>query len=533
MKTTAKSEPGKNNLLFDLTDAGADFRNRWRALFFLFVWLVLSGIAMAATVFTAQETQHRYVLIAMSFLKYLPLIGVANSLARLKAAKYLNDVYELDNEDIAAAFLEEAAFGQAHHKITIKNGKIKDEDIHSPLILIGGPGYVQVNLDNAALLEKANGEPDVIYPRTAAWRLGSFERLREIGDPEDELKREYAIINLREQIFRIPSVRSRTKDGIPVEARDIKATFNVLHQQKQNRAAAQDGEDFAFDENAVRTLVYKQTTITPKQTNLSDAGFPWNMTIIPLIIEEIEQVISSHTSNEIVASIGQKEIESIMAAEQTAAQMRVEITGKQPATTGGGGAANAVARSISRAAIAERFYHPPFTDKAANLGVHLNWIDVGTWEAAAPIREKIKNAWKTASENMKKHGMVEKWKKKHTDEEILGLIDVVALSFAGKTAGVGDRGKDMTAKEAQKMAQEHPELLENPKFVERYASTDSSKKTPIGVAFEMLKAFRKELLAGQALIAEKDKPSEAKQADLEKINQTLEYINAFLSKKSV
>jgi hypothetical protein len=524
MKKTIKREPGKS-LLFDLTEEGAKFRSKWRGPVIMLIWLGLSAIAML-TVFFAEFPIHKYILVGLSLAKYIPLLIVVYSLARQKAAKYLDDVYELDDDAAASAFLEEAAFGQAHHKVTIKNGKITEKDELSPLILIGGPGFIQVNLDNLALLEKATGEPEIIYPRKNTWRLGSFERLREIGDSDEVGRREYAIINLREQKYSIPSVRSRTKDGIPVEARGIKATFNVLRHKDEQR-----GEEFPFDEKAARTLVYKQTTVTPKQTNLSDAGFPWNTTIVPLIIAEIEQVISSHTSNEILASIGQKEIDNISTAEQTAAQMRVEITGKQPAYTGGGQVTTLVSKSISRATITERFYHPPFTDKAAALGVHLNWIDVGTWEPSAPIRDKIKSAWKTATENIQKHGLVEKWKKQHTDEEIHNLIDVVALSFSNKLSGGsgGDKGKEMTAREAQKLAAENPELLNNPRFMEKYTQVESvSKKSPLGIAQDMLKAFRKELLAGHALIEEKDKLEE-KQADLGKIKKTLDAINIHLT----
>jgi hypothetical protein len=64
--------------------------------------------------------------------------------------------------------------------------------------------------------------------------------------------------------------------------------------------------------------------------------------------------------------------------------------------------------------------------------------------------------------------------------------------------------------------------------MERFSQGDSSKKSPINMAFEMLKAFRRELLAGEELIEEKEELTvEDKQADLEKIKKTLDSINTF------
>ena len=157
---------------------------------------------------------------------------VVYSLSRKMAARYLDDVYELHDEDLASDFLEEVTFGYGHEKITINEGRISEKDEKSPLILIGGPGSIQVNLDSVALLEKVDGEPKVIYPRNEPWKLGRFERIREIGKHDELGKREYAIINLRDQFVSGLSVKSRTKDGIPIEAQDIKVMFSILRRQQ-------------------------------------------------------------------------------------------------------------------------------------------------------------------------------------------------------------------------------------------------------------------------------------------------------------
>src|SRR5258706_15726036 len=116
------------------------------------VWLVLSGFTMILTLFGVQERLHVAILIIMSLLKYIPLLMVVYSLSRMMAARYLDDVYELNDENLASGFLEEVTFGYGRESITINEGKISEEDERSPVILIGGHRSGQGNLDSDALL---------------------------------------------------------------------------------------------------------------------------------------------------------------------------------------------------------------------------------------------------------------------------------------------------------------------------------------------------------------------------------------------
>ncbi len=105
-------------LLFGLTDKNVEFRNKWRSLVGGAVWLILSGMTMVLAILSvwgqlkAQEGPlSSVILIGMSLFKYVPLLMVVYSLSKKMAAKYLDDVYELDNEDLASDFLEEVTFG--------------------------------------------------------------------------------------------------------------------------------------------------------------------------------------------------------------------------------------------------------------------------------------------------------------------------------------------------------------------------------------------------------------------------------------
>jgi hypothetical protein len=502
------------SLLFGLTDKSVEFRNRWRGMAGLAVWLLLSGFTMILTIFGVTSQIHAAIIIGMSLLKYVPLLMVVYSLSRKMAARYLDDVYELHDEDLASNFLEEVTFGYGHEMITINEGRIPAKDEVSPIILIGGPGSIQVNLDSVALLEKVNGESKVIYPRNDPWRLGRFERIREIGKHDEVGKREYAIINLRDQFVSGLSVKSRTKDGIPIEAQGIKVLFSLLRRQQVEDDKVQ-GDAYLFDEEAVQALVYHQTIITPVPSAPSGINFPWDTTIIPLVITELEKLITSHTLSEILASISQKEIDLASTNDQTIAQMRVELTGQQTPT--GGGKESPAPNFKTRSKITAQFFDSAFKEKAAKLGVSVEWIDIGTWQLPSDlILDKHKEAWNLSRENAKNLAGVERSKKRHEMEEIIKLVDNVIIRNYEKPSGTRSFYKD---KELDKELEAFIAL--NPELKSQLIQRESSKKDATAIAQEILKAFRKELLAGKLLIEKDNRPPAEKQDELAKIEKAL------------
>jgi hypothetical protein len=485
-----------NSMLFGLTDQSVEFRNKWRNRARMVVWFALSLFSMTVMIPASgtKDLKHIAVIIGMSLLKYIPLLGVVYSLARMMAARYLDDVYELNDEDLASDFLEEVTFGYGHEQITVNEGKISERDEKSPLILIGGPGYIQVNLDSIALLEKVNGEPEVIHPQNGSWKLGRFERIREIGKYDEAGKREYAIINLRDQFVNGLSVRSRTKDGIPIEAQGIKVMFSILR-RKQTEEDKLQGDAYLFDERAVQALVYDQTIITRGPAIPHGITFPWDTTVIPLVISELEELITSHTLSEILASISQKEIDSASTNEQTIEQMRVEMTGKQTAVgkqTAEDTPNKSSAPSFkSRSMIIAQFFDSKFKEKAAKLGISVEWIDIGTWQFPTTlILDKHKEAWGLARDNAKKRSAIERYKKRREMTEILKLIDTVII-----------------------------------KNYEKNITSHKPKDTAAIIAREMLKTFRKEIRAAQMLIENDSRPREEKQIELANIDKALHNIS--------
>jgi hypothetical protein len=456
----------------------------------------------------AQGRTNIAIVIGMSFVKYIPLLMVVYNLARLMAARYLDDVYELNDEDLASDFLEEVTFGYGRGQITINEGKISEKDERSPLILIGGPGSIQVNLDSIALLETVTGEPEVIYPRSAAWKLGRFERIREIGKFDEVGKREYAIINLRDQFIGKLSVKSRTKDGILLEAHDIKVIFSILRRQTDSDKV--QGDAYLFDERAVQALVYNQTIITPEPANSSGINFPWDTTVIPLVIFELEKLIRSHNLGEILASISQKELDTAFTNDQTVAQMRLKMTGQQ----GKMGSRREAPKFASRSKITALFFEKEFKEKAAKLGVSIQWIDIGTWQLPSSlILEKHKKAWELSRQNASKRSTVERSQKKREVEEILKIVDKIVVKNFEKKADVPKLSNEEIEKLSVPALREYQQQLQQPH--------GSQKKNHKAIAQEMLNAFRMELRGAKELIEKESKSLEEKTADLANIDKAL------------
>lgn len=505
--------------LFALTDDSVEYRNQIRTYARLAVWGILSGLSLVTFFFFAENTLERLAVLGLSLLKYLPLLAVVYALARRKAASYLADIFELEDESIADDFIEEVTFGEGHEQITINEGKISEKDELSPIILIGGPGYVQVNLDSVALLERVDGTPEIIHPRGKPWKLGRFERIREIGKYDEVGKREYAIINLRDQFVRGLSVKSRTKDGIPLEAQDIKVLFSILRKPKSE---APENDPYHFDEKAVYALVYDQIIITPPPSKTSGVSFPWDTTVIPLITSELESLITSRNLSEILASISHKEIDALNDNEATNIQMRLEMTGEQTVASGAG--SFHTPNFESRSKITAQFFSDEFKEKAAKLGVAIHWIDIGTWQLPSEmILEELKNGWQMMRENARRRSDIERSAKRHEMQELIDLVNHVIIANYNKSSSSGSsrRLSEKEYLELAKIIEDNPDIAYSPMMQQRFSSNAASKRDANTVALEILRAFRREFIAARELIQKENRSPVEKQAEITRINKAL------------
>ena len=290
-----------------------------------------------------------HTLFSWEVMTYVILGLLTFGLAFEFAVIYLDDIFELNDIPTARRFLIQAAFSLPwYDTIHIENGDIRPIDRSRPLTRIGGPGKVQVSIENACIFERIDGTVVVVGPTNQNYwgthRLEGFERLR-------------GVIDLRDQTAN-PDVVGRTRDGIPITVKNIRMLYSVIRPGDQTPTL---NHPYPFTDEAIKKLVYDQNrdTITGAMNSL--------------VMVALRTFLGTRLLSEVLAAITANDIERLRGL-----------------TTSDGliGATVWAPNRVQRPDVAERnFYDPnetngffaPFIERAARDGVQLNWIDVGTW----------------------------------------------------------------------------------------------------------------------------------------------------------
>lgn len=338
-------------------------------------------------------------------LQYIPIFLASFFIALESAAIYLADIFELEEVgvgvgvSVARSFIQEVALTGSDETIRITQGEISDEHRHSSNFLIGGPGKVIVDLDSVALFEKPDGTPHIIGPTGKQPRgratLDGFERFRQAIDIRDHY------VDLRDQDPKSQAVKSRSLDGIPITATDVRLMFSVYRGENPKKA---DQFPYPFSREAIEQIVYKASSkVTPDQPNPSSYEFSWINNMIGLIRGRLGGFMSQQKLSDYLASIGMPEFEKTKQSAQLIAEQvrrltqQVDETVKDkeikppPAFT----ARHKISNLFSR-------FAEEFTKSARDNGVELHWIGVGTWKTPVDlVPEKHLEAWKLTQENVK------------------------------------------------------------------------------------------------------------------------------------
>jgi len=300
-------------------------------------------------------------------------------------AIYLADIFDIfeGSEATTRHFIMEAAFGRGYSTIHIRKGTLAEEDVDSTIIKIGGPGYVQVDLDSAVLFERPDGTPHVIGP-TGKEVIDDFERIRRV-------------IDLRDSVDTIELPPTRSRDGIIVGAKDIQFSYSIHRGETPNRSDT----PYPFSRAAVESLIYKDTRnvkpgIAPERKPEWRSG-PFKMG--GPIMGEMGSFISKRGLSEFLAAIGEPEERSLTTREQKIDQFSQLLSGINGTQTG-----NPPLKApdfSSRTFLTSLFYSQDgFQKRMADKGFRLNWIGVGTWHTPAEIiPANHRDAWKTSREN--------------------------------------------------------------------------------------------------------------------------------------
>lgn len=364
------------NWFFAFTQPAAHRRMLLLLLSALLLWLVL-----VIALFSQGRADEPLLSQLMSaffsgrILRHFLMIGLAFGLALILTAVYLDDIFELENLYVAELFIIEAAFALFYRRIRIQDGAVDPENQNSPIVQIGGPGIVDVHLENAALFEKVDGSPRVIKPTiTRPVVLDGFERLRQVVD-------------LRDQVVEM-TVTGRTQDGIPITAKDVRLVFSIYRGEVKPAPQAAFIQPYPFSEQAVLDLVYQQ-----------ESG-PWVEGMRRMIRSELRQFISQHSLSEFLTT------------------SNIEVT----------------TSLVPREEVADLFFDfaSGFSERARERGIELQWIGVGTWVLPSQIiPERHLEAWRLSYETRarKNPATLQRIREENRLAELLRLVDEVPTTF--------------------------------------------------------------------------------------------------------
>lgn len=324
--------------------------------------------------------------------QYFPIFLASFFIALQSAAIYLADVFELEEIGVAREFVWTVALSGGHQVIRVSQGEVAEPFRESPAFLIGGPGLVVVDLDSVALFEKSNGMPHVIGPGAA--RLDGFERFRQAIDIRDHY------VDLRDQDPRSQSVKSRSRDGIPITATDVRLMFSIYRGPDGKPSTALP---YPFSKEAVEQIIYRSSSrVTPDLPNPSTYEFSWINNMIGLIRGRLGGFMNQHRLTVYLASTGMPEFEKTKQREESIAEQVQQLT-QSAEEPNKASELKPPPKFTPRYEITNLFtqFAEEFTKSARNSGVELHWIGVGTWKTPVEIvPEKHLEAWKLSQENL-------------------------------------------------------------------------------------------------------------------------------------
>jgi len=263
-------------------------------------------------------------------LVYLLPVAAALWLGYRLGAHYLVDLFELEDLGIARRYLAPAMFGwdpSAFPSLDVSTGDVDALDHASPLLRIGGPGYLRIHLGYAAVVETIDGLPKVYGPAKAQF-LHGFDRLRDVVD-------------LRDQARSADSIRAMTRDGVEVHASDAQMVFRVSRGGNRPRSLE---DPYPFSEASLRRLVYGQAVSEGGRARWADS-------------------LPGRVKAQIREFVGHLTIEEFLAL--------------RPRTSSPGDPASF---HIPREQLTALFHTPEAGERLRQEGLELDWVGVGTWE---------------------------------------------------------------------------------------------------------------------------------------------------------
>jgi hypothetical protein len=405
------------NRFFDLSVNGPGYRSLriflLRAGFVVVFFLVNMVAYSMLTQALAQQTSFTSlaILSALTFFRLIIIIYIPVFIAIELAGNYITDIFELKDPAVAWKFIGEISLGGASEVLHIRDGKIAENDKDSPIVLIGGPGRVEVEFDTAVLFEKPDGTPHVIGPADMKSDDDKKKEKKKEKDPailEGFERLRVPIINLRDQYFGNTAsdaitVGSRSLDGIPVSASDVRVVFSIHRSDNFDSQKLDKEKPYLYDPQSVQNLIYQQSVQVLQGSNPSGEPEAWTNIMRGMVSGEIGAFMSQNKLAEYLASISTPEIEAQAHREDTILLQTMQYSSHLPDSSSD----NLVKPKFHpRTELSDRFtkYTDSFSKRASERGMDLQWIGVGTWKIPDEISSDIINgrhmdAWRINREN--------------------------------------------------------------------------------------------------------------------------------------
>jgi hypothetical protein len=329
------------------------------------------------------------------------------------SAHYLNHLYRLDSPAAASTLLA-ALFGVGLPHLHLVEDAFAGTPSALPLLRMGGPGTIAIDLGFAALIEDASGVPRAIGP-SSKHLLSGFER-------------PVRLIDLRDQMHQADEIEAVTRDGIAIIAREVQVVYRVYGGGEARTLES----PYPYNEEALRTLTYACPTE-------AGASQPWRSALDDLIRTEVRSFIARLTLDALFAL-------QTHAPEETAAQdAKVHIPQR---------------------ALTELFQSPVVQRRWLSQGLELNWISVGTWEVrqrppastdGPAIRETLIGAWRQhqQAEAQSTPAYLRHLQAEARRKHIEGLLSEWLEIWEGKTLSGPMRGAAMLLWVAEQLQSAH------------------------------------------------------------------------------
>ncbi len=364
--------------------------------------------------------------------RVLVILAAVTVAAYRWAAVYLDDIYELYDEAVAARFIRQAAFALAYEVIEIKDGDVAPEHRSSPIVRIGGPGAVVVHVENAAVFEKVDGTPHEIGPTAGEVQQGClakllpmFFRSRRAADGVAYLEgfeRLRAVVSLMPHQVTI-NMKARTREGVPVRVENVTAIYHVARRRGDGTLK----QPYPFLENALINLVYNQEPPRAPGTQTIDHRKWARVAEGRLLRGALGSLVARHSLSEFLTTAGELEQQVLQEVAEELRQQAREFSG----------AATSVSALDSSGPAEEQQSQPEDLDQGAKdgrdssdstkhqpslpfldrehirkqiltraqegmhrLGVTLTWSGTGTWQTPPEISvENHLKAWRISLAN--------------------------------------------------------------------------------------------------------------------------------------